>query len=140
MSMSVSLPQRVPENVPGDFYVVGGICLQCCIVHKCAPGLMNDLKQPFEECFFRRQPQTPGEIEQAIAAIEVSEVSALRYGGNDPGIISRLKARECGRQCDQTEEGRAALREMEAILKKGREEVAEKLPGVRGEWWRRLLG
>src|SRR5947209_7281112 len=93
LGMSVSLPQRVAENVPGDFYVEGGLCLHCCIVHEYAPGLMNDLNEPYEECYFRRQPQTPGEVEQAIAAIEVSEIGALRYGGNDPEIISRLRAR-----------------------------------------------
>jgi len=108
--MNVPLPQRVLENAPGDFYVEAGLCMRCCLVHGEAPDLLNDPKQQFEECYFRRQPQTSREIDQAINAILVSEVGALRYGGNDPTIIAKLCAAKCGsRQCDQTDEGRAAL-------------------------------
>jgi hypothetical protein len=103
--MMVSLPQRVPDNAPGDFYVEAGRCLQCCLVHGEAPDVLNDLGQPFNECFFRRQPQTPEEVERAIDAICISEMCALRYGGTDPSIIARLRARQAGAQCDHTPEG-----------------------------------
>lgn len=99
--MTVSLPQRVPENAPGDFYVQAGLCTRCCIVHGEAPDLLNNPEEPFEECFFRRQPRTPEEVEQAISAICVSEMCALRYAGSDPTIIAKLRARQSVSQCDQ---------------------------------------
>lgn len=108
--MNKPLPERVPENAPGDFYVEAGQCTRCCLVHAEAPDLLNDLRQAFEECFFRRQPQTPAEIEQAINAISVSEICALRYGGTDPAIIARLRERNCASQCDHATEDPPASR------------------------------
>src|SRR4051812_40044837 len=105
LAMAIPLPQRVPDNAPGDFYVEAGLCTRCCLIHGEAPNLFNDPDKPFEECFFRRQPQTPEEIEQAISAISVSEMGALRYGGSDPDIIAKLRARQCARACDHTLEG-----------------------------------
>lgn len=51
---------------------------------------MNDSELDFEECYFRRQPHTAVELDQAINAILVSGIDALRYGGADPVIIRRL--------------------------------------------------
>ena len=39
--MSEKPIQRVPENVPGDFYVAKNLCLQCCLPHTEAPDLLN---------------------------------------------------------------------------------------------------
>lgn len=105
--MAIPLPQRVPANAPGDFYVEAGLCTRCCLPHTEVPELLNDPEQPFEECFFRRQPQTPEEIDRAINAISMSEVCALRYGGTDPNIIAKLRTRGCGHVCDHTPEGEA---------------------------------
>jgi hypothetical protein len=107
--MAIPLPQRVPQNAPGDFYVQAGMCTACCLPHGEAPDLLNDAKQAFHECFFRRQPQTPEEVDRAISALWVSEVCALRYAGSDPQIIAKLRSRDCGHLCDQTPEGQAWL-------------------------------
>jgi hypothetical protein len=107
--MPTPLPQRVPENAPGDFYVEANCCTSCCLVHGEAPELLNDPEQPFRECYFRRQPQTPEEIDRAIEAICLSEVGALRYGGSDPAILAKLRARGAAAQCDHTPEGQAWL-------------------------------
>jgi hypothetical protein len=109
--MSTPLPQRVPENAPGDFYVQADCCTSCCLVHEDAPDLLNDPAEPFRECYFRRQPQTPEEIDRAINAICVSEMAALRYGGTDPVIIAKMRERGVADQCDHTPEGRASLEE-----------------------------
>jgi hypothetical protein len=98
--MAISLRQRVPENAPGDFYVATGSCLACCLPHEAAPELMNDCKEPFRECYFQRQPQTPEEIEQAIQAVWVSELDCSRYGGTDQAIIRRLHELGRGDECD----------------------------------------
>jgi hypothetical protein len=127
--MAIALPQRVPENAPGDFYVMAGLCTQCCIVHGAAPELLNDPKAPFTECFFRRQPQTPEEVERAISAICVSEMCALRYAGNDQAIIAKLRAHDLGWLCDQTPEGQDWLN-MPAPVP----------PPPRRSWWQLLFG
>jgi hypothetical protein len=128
LAMTVSLPQRVPENAPGDFYVQAGLCTRCCLVHGEAPNLLNDPEQPFEECFFRRQPETPAEIEQAISAICVSEMCALRYGGTDPTIVTKLREKQLASQCDHTPEGQAWINHVPA-------------PPLqpRVSWWRKLF-
>jgi hypothetical protein len=107
--MPTPLPQRVPENVAGDFYVQADLCTQCCLPHGEAPELLNDPKQFFRECYFRRQPQTPEETDRAINAICVSEMDALRYSGTDPAILAKLRERGAAAQCDHTPEGRACL-------------------------------
>ena len=100
--MAIPLPQRVPDNAPGDFYVEARMCMRCCLPHGEAPELLNDPNEPFQECFFRRQPQTPEEVDRAISALRVSEVCALRYAGTDPEIIAKLRSRQCGHLCDHT--------------------------------------
>jgi len=98
--MAVPLRQRVPENAPGDFYVEAGVCLQCYLPHEAAPELMNDCKTYFRECYFRRQPQTPAEVEHAIQAIAFSELDCIRYGGSDQSVIRRLYELGRGDACD----------------------------------------
>src|SRR5688572_19698132 len=89
--MTTPLPQRVPENAPGDFYVERDVCTRCCVPHGEAPELLNDPNVPFRECYFRRQPETDAEVEHALRAISVSCVQALHYGGSDPKILARLQ-------------------------------------------------
>lgn len=109
-AMPISLPQRVPENAPGDFYVQAGCCMRCCLPHGEAGELMNDPSVEFEECYFRRQPETPDEVENVIRAIWVSEVACLRYGGVDQTIIRRIHELGRGECCDQPLIGKAATR------------------------------
>ena len=119
--MTTPLPQRVPENAPGDFYVERGLCTGCCLPHGEAPELLNDPNVEFRECYFRRQPQNDAEVEQAVRAMSVSCVEALRYAGNDPKIIARL----------------AELRGPNARAAWGRA-ACERVTRI--PWWRRLFG
>ena len=121
--------QCVPENAPGDFYVQAGLCLQCCLPHEEAPELMNDCKQLFRECYFRRQPQTPEEVERAIQAIWISEMRALCYGGTDQTIIRRLHELSAGDCCDHP------------LLGQPVQPPAPPPPAIAPSkpWWRRLL-
>lgn len=129
--MAIPLPQRVPENARGDFYVEAGFCTRCCLPHGKAPELLNDAEQDFQECFFRRQPQTPEEVDRAISALCVSEVCALRYAGTDPEIIAKLRSRDRGYLCDHTPEGQAWL---------DRTSIPAPPAVARVPWWRRLFG
>jgi len=79
-------------NVEGDFYVEDGECITCMISVEEAPDLMGfDEKEG--HCYFKKQPATEKEIENAIEEIDVSCCSALRYCGTDPKIIKKLTAR-----------------------------------------------
>ena len=113
--------KRTPENVAGDFYVEADLCILCCLPHGEAPDLLNDCTRDFRECYFRRQPETPEEVEQAIQAIHVSCMCALRYGGADQTIISRLRDLDCAERCDH-------------------ESVGPRSAAASKPWWRRLFG
>jgi len=76
---------------------------------------MNDPDAPFEECYFRRQPQTPDEVVQAMNAICVSEVCALRYGGRDPEIIRQVGPGQSDYSLDETPLAEAASEERKVI-------------------------
>lgn len=97
---------RVPENAPGDFYVVRNTCIHCCLPHGEAPSLLNDCKADFDECYFRRQPTNETEVDQAINAMNVSCVEALRYAGNDARILAKLRSRNMGHLCNQNDEAK----------------------------------
>jgi hypothetical protein len=81
---------RFEKNVPGPFYTTGG-CTSCGVPESVAPELLAPLDDENCETYFVRQPTTPEEIEHACQAIEVCCTDALRYGGDDPAIIERLR-------------------------------------------------
>lgn len=82
-------PQRFPLNVEGPFYTCGN-CLSCGLPESEAPDLLAPLDDGNNRTYFRRQPQTPDELERACQAIRVCCLADLRYGGKDPAIIQRL--------------------------------------------------
>ncbi|MDQ2687476.1 MAG: ferredoxin [Armatimonadota bacterium] len=92
--------ERHPLNAPGPFYVVNGDCLTCGLAEAEAPELIESV-ETHGHCYYKRQPETTEEVEQAIMAMAVSETAAHRYGGNDPVILRRLKMLGCEWHCDQ---------------------------------------
>ncbi len=80
--------KRHPLNANGDFYVEYDTCLQCDAPYSEAPELM-DYDEDFH-CYFKRQPETEEEIEQAINAVCVSCIEAVRYGGDNPEILEKI--------------------------------------------------
>ena len=89
--------QRHELNVQGDFYTEKDSCILCGAPEAEAIGLMAHSERG---CYFIRQPETDDEIEQAINAIAVSCVSAVRYGGTDQKIIKRLYSLNLETECD----------------------------------------
>jgi hypothetical protein len=82
-------------NAPGPFYSVRDCCIACLAPQSVAEDLMEFCEAPSESArlsgrFFRKQPETPEELDQAIAAMDVSCVHNLRYGGDDRAILKRL--------------------------------------------------
>jgi glyoxylase-like metal-dependent hydrolase (beta-lactamase superfamily II)/ferredoxin len=60
-----NVQQRLPENVPGDFYV-DATCIDCDTCSQLAPSLFHDHG---EQCSVYRQPQTQAETRLALMAL-----------------------------------------------------------------------
>ena len=88
-----------PKNSPGPFYVEKDCCIACEAPYHEAPDLMAH-DEDGGHCFFRRQPETPEEVELAIRACCVSCVWAVRYSGDDPEILRRFRELGCIDLCD----------------------------------------
>jgi ferredoxin len=70
--------QKVPENVPGSFYV-DATCIDCDLCRETAP--LNFIRQDEDGySFVVRQPQDPAEEAACLAALEECPVEAI---GND---------------------------------------------------------
>lgn len=77
------------------FYVVPGDCLSCAMPQLLAPDLMcsdEELAQA-GHCYFKRQPDSAGEFEQALQAIDQSCCGAIRYNGKDPLLLATMRQR-----------------------------------------------
>jgi hypothetical protein len=88
-----------PLNAPGDFYVEDGLCLACQAPEHEAPDLIGHCVDSYH-CYFKRQPVTPEETLLAVRAVQVGCCGAVRYGGADRNILSRLGPSD---DCDITE-------------------------------------
>jgi hypothetical protein len=84
-------PEAYPKNAPGDFIVNDFECIQCCAPEAEAPTLMDN---DGTSCYFKKQPETPEEIEQALNAVHVCCIGAVRYCGSNQQIIERLNELE----------------------------------------------
>jgi hypothetical protein len=93
-------PGRYSENSQGDFYVENAVCTSCGAPQAEAPDLIEHSNFEYGHCYFKKQPETEGEIDQAINAITVSCISGLRYGGTDEKILKRLYEIGEADQCD----------------------------------------
>ena len=91
---------RHAQNAPGSFYVVDGQCMACCAPEAEAPDLMDHVADPYYHCYFKKQPTTPEELNQAVRACWVSCTQAVRYAGHDPAVIRQLQEMGTGETCD----------------------------------------
>ncbi len=85
-------PPRFRFNAPGDFFVEDSMCIACTAPEHEAPELMAHTEEgTIYHCYFRRQPETPEEVEHAICAVYVSCCGAVQYDGTDPEVLGRLE-------------------------------------------------
>lgn len=94
MTDEIFEPKRYHLNAEGPFYVEDGECLACMAPEDTVPELMG-FDEKHAHCYFKRQPKTPEELERAIEAVNVSDIEALRYAGEDPYVLERLSAHCC---------------------------------------------
>jgi len=80
-----------PENAPGDFYVENGCCLTCEMPFILAPELFAwSSNEGAFHCYVKRQPATPGELEQMLSAVHAAEAQCIRYRGTEQLVHLRL--------------------------------------------------
>src|SRR5215468_13393 len=84
-----------PKSAPGGFYVVNGERLACGVPHVLAPDLVGWTGEKIPHCFWKKQPETPAELERAIAVLEAYELECHRYAGTDPAILDRVLSTYC---------------------------------------------
>lgn len=88
--------KAVNENVSGDFYVKHGCCTLCGMPHIEAPELFGGIDEKgnitHEQCFVKKQPETPEELNHMINAMASQELTCIRYCGKNNYIKSRIKA------------------------------------------------
>jgi len=46
---------------------------------------------PHAHCYFKRQPDEPWELKQALAAINASCCGAIYYAGSDPEVLRAIR-------------------------------------------------
>jgi glyoxylase-like metal-dependent hydrolase (beta-lactamase superfamily II) len=77
-----NLQQRLPENVPGDFFV-DSTCIDCDTCSELAPTVFRDHG---EQCSVYHQPQTDAETERALMALVACPTGSI-------GTVQRHNAR-----------------------------------------------
>jgi ferredoxin len=72
--------QKVPENVPGRFYV-DATCIDCDLCRETAPGNFTRQDETGYS-YVARQPTTPAEEAACLAALEECPVEAIGLDGD----------------------------------------------------------
>ena len=104
--MPSSIKDRYPLN-KGEFYIINGECIACGAPQAEAPDVIDHGIDG--HCYFKKQPQTETELDQAISAMMVSCIGALRYGGTEEKILKRLYEDGMSNLCDHSSEGKYSI-------------------------------
>lgn len=99
---------RNPKNAAGPFYVLQDSCISCGAPEYEAPGLVTHDKKA--GCYFKKQPETAAEVDDAIRAMFVSCIEAYRYAGDDLNIRRRLAELGHAGLCDHPLDGHPVVR------------------------------
>ncbi len=92
---SPSRYEREPNSAPGDFYVENHCCTACGVPLLVAPDLIGYVDSSMSHCYWKKQPETEHELDQAIAIFEAQELGCHRYAGHDPIIQRRVGYSSC---------------------------------------------
>jgi len=86
---------RQPQSAPGDFYVDSNCCTSCGVPQVVAPDLVGWIDEQMSQCYWKKQPETEQELEQAFAVFDAQELGCHRYAGSDPKIQARIGTENC---------------------------------------------
>jgi hypothetical protein len=97
---------RHPLNVTGPFYVEEGQCIECLGPCGLAPEFVGHMDEPpgmrgASHCYIKKQPATPEELDRMVEAMKTSLCSGLRYCGDDPVVLERLRKAGQAGKCDE---------------------------------------
>ena len=81
--------EAYPLNAPGPFFVARDQCIACGAPQAEAPELIT-FDDAADHCYFKRQPQSPEELDHAIRAVIVACCDAVKYRGDDPTVLARF--------------------------------------------------
>jgi hypothetical protein len=104
--MSNRIIKAYPENAPGPFYVQSEECITCRAPESVAPDLIGFYKDPSgtgrrSHCYFKKQPETAGEIDRAVKAVQSNCCGSYRYAGSGSEIKKKLKKANCNEAIDK---------------------------------------
>lgn len=123
-----------PKSALGDFYVVKGECLACGVPHVVAPDLAGWTGEKIPHCYWKKQPETPAELERAVGVLEAQELECHRYAGTDPAILDRLLSA----YCDYPKQPPSALQQTDP--QPPRFALIDDRPGAITRAWRMVKG
>jgi len=69
--------------------------MACGVPHVVAPDLVGWVDEKVPHCFWKKQPETPAELERAIAVLDAQELECHRYAGTEPAILGRISSTYC---------------------------------------------
>ena len=101
-----------PQSAVGDFYVVNHECTSCGAPHEVARDLIGWSNAEMEHCVWKKQPETPEELQQAFAAFDACCLGCYRYSGKDPAIMNRIGLD----YCDQTTTQSSAISKLKSTV------------------------
>jgi hypothetical protein len=96
----IELVKTYPENAAGPFYVQHDECITCRAPESVAPELIGFFEDPSgtgrrSHCYFKKQPETAGEIDRAVRAIQWNCWGSYRYAGSDAEVKKQLRRAGC---------------------------------------------
>lgn len=76
-------------------WLINGECLSCGAPHAVAPDLIGWVTQTKNHCLWKKQPETPAELEMAIAVLEIQDRGCHRYAGTNSMLLARVSPELC---------------------------------------------
>jgi hypothetical protein len=87
--------QERSVSAPGDFYVQDVCCTSCGVPQAEAPDLVGWANEDHTLCYWKKQPETPEELDRAIRVLNAQELMCHRYAGKDPYVLHRVDPHCC---------------------------------------------
>jgi hypothetical protein len=84
-----------PDSARGDFYAEADCCISCGVPQAAAPDLVGWTDDTSSQCYWKKQPETPEELEYAFDVFDGQELGCHRYAGRDPEIQLRIGSGSC---------------------------------------------
>jgi ribosomal protein S18 acetylase RimI-like enzyme len=79
-------------RAPAGFHVEPDCCTRCGVPEHVAPTLFAFVPDS-TGCHLVRQPQTDRELEQMVEVLHAQDLGCIRYRGNAPDVLARIRKR-----------------------------------------------